>query len=95
MPADCRAGPDRCIPPLSAGAIDVARELADSVPGLKVTDGIILAHAMADPGCISRDERPCAGNNAAIIPCEKKARAEERRNTLLRILDPIEESPAF
>lgn len=83
------------MPPLSAGVIDIARELSDAVPGLEVTDGIILAHAMADPYSVllATSDRVQV-NNAAIILYEKTARVEGRRNTLLRLLDPNEAAPA-
>ena len=47
--ADCGVDPNRRMPPLDAGALDIVGDLAGAVPGLGTADGIILARAPADP----------------------------------------------
>lgn len=94
--ADCRAEPDRCMPPLSANVLDIMRDLSDVVPGLDMTDGTILARALADPCSVflvTRDH--VMVNNAEIMHYGKMPRGQGRRNTLLRIINPIETSLAF
>lgn len=94
--ADYRVEPDRCMPQLSANVLDIMRDLADVVPGLDITDGVILAHALADPYSVflvTRDH--VMVNNAEIMHCEKMLREQGRRCTLLRIINPIETSLAF
>lgn len=94
--ADYRAEPDRCMPPLSANVLDIMRDLADVVPGLDIADGIVLAHALADPYSVflvTRDR--VMVNNAEIMHYEKMPREQGRRCTVLRIINPIETSLAF
>lgn len=94
--SDCRVEPNRCMPPLNARVLDIMGELVDAVPGLDVTDRLILAHAPADPDSVFLVTRDHAlVNNTAIALYEKMLRERGRRNTLLRIVNPIETDPAF
>ena len=84
------------MPPLNARVLDIMGELVDAVPGLDVTDRLILAHALADPDSVFLVTRDHAlVNNTAIALYEKMLRERGRRNTLLRIVNPIETDPAF
>lgn len=89
--SDCGVQPNRRMPPLDARALDIMGELVDAVPGLGVTDRLILARALADPYSVFLVTRDRAlVNNAAIALCEKTPRERGRKSTPLRIVNPIE-----
>lgn len=94
--ADSRIDPGRCMPPLSPRVLETTRELAAGAPELDTTDTVIAAQAIVDPNSaflITRD-RMLVGN-PVIKRYEKAARAQELRNTGLRIVNPVETWPVF